>query len=118
MGCPNSKDCKVKALDKAKVLDIDFTDLPNQSSLITNRRVTDYYIVKRVIGSGSFSDVFEAEEKKSRLPYAIKRIQIKSERVRDMFVFETKALKQVKHPNIIELKEVCSFYLLNRNFFR
>ena len=78
MGCPNSKDCKIKSQD-GKVVDIEFCDFP-KSTLIVNKRVLESYYVKSHIGAGSFSDVFKAEDKKTKMPYAIKRIQIKNEK--------------------------------------
>ncbi|XP_066919501.1 uncharacterized protein [Clytia hemisphaerica] len=116
MGCPNSKDCKIKSQD-GKVVDIEFCDFP-KSTLIVNKRVLEAYYVKLHIGAGSFSDVFKAEDKKTKMPYAIKRIQIKNENVRDMFVFEAKALRNVSHPNIIKLHDiistpVCAFIIMD-----
>jgi len=108
MGCPNTKECKI-VKDKAKVIDIEFSDWDvGRSIVITDIMVTNKYCVKRKIGEGTFSDVFTAEDRVTKLPYAIKSIKLKSFKCMESFFAETKALRNVNHPNIIKLHDVIS----------
>ena len=101
MGCPNTKECKV-IKDKAKVIDIEFSDWDiGRSIVITDVTVTNKYSVKRKIGEGTFSDVFTAVDKVTKLPYAIKSIKLKSLQCMESFIAESKALRNVNHPCLL-----------------
>jgi len=66
-----------------------------------------YYELQEHLGSGTFATVRAAKEKATGTRYAIKIIDKKAMGAKqDMMMREVDILKQVKHPNIIKLKEL------------
>ncbi|TMW60911.1 hypothetical protein Poli38472_000953 [Pythium oligandrum] len=70
-------------------------------------KVTEYYTLGRVIGSGSYSVVREGVDKKSKTKYAIKCIKRAELTVEDdeAILTEVSILKAMDHPNIMTLRE-------------
>lgn len=69
------------------------------------------YIIKDQIGEGSFSKVYLSNKHGLKENYAIKVIQkvkVFGEAL-DRLLKESKLLKNLGHPNIIKLVEVCIF---------
>ena len=81
----------------------------HQSKMITDSKVTLHYTIKSLIGEGSFSDVFRVESTKTKLPFAIKAMEIRSLRGRELFESELNVLKTMssdQHKNIIKFIDV------------
>ncbi|XP_072177574.1 calcium/calmodulin-dependent protein kinase type 1D-like [Diadema setosum] len=70
-------------------------------------KVTDIYDLKHTIGTGAFSEVVVAEEKKSGEYRAIKCIEKKKIKGKeDTLENEIAILKQIDHPNIVALLDI------------
>lgn len=71
-----------------------------------------------MIGAGTYGVVFKAKNKKTGKYYALKKVKMEHET--DGFPItslrEIKLLQRIKHPNIIELKEVSVGYRQNNVF--
>lgn len=105
MGCPVSKDLKVKKLQvESEGYVSDYTN--RHKKIITDKKVTQKYMIKSLLGTGTFSDVYFVEDKTTRLPFAIKWIQLKSVASYETFVAEKKALESIQHPNIVKFEDV------------
>lgn len=67
----------------------------------------DDYNVKEHIGGGAFGNVYKVVEKKTRITYAMKKIDVHEESIK-WAEKEIDILKKIKHPNIV--KFVNSFF--------
>eukprot|EP00066_Takifugu_rubripes_P023269 XP_011612535.1 PREDICTED: calcium/calmodulin-dependent protein kinase type 1-like isoform X1 [Takifugu rubripes] len=69
--------------------------------------VKDHYDFKKVLGMGAFSEVFLAEEKKTKRLVAIKCIQKKALKGKENSIEnEVAVLQKIKHPNIVSLEDL------------
>jgi len=74
---------------------------------MTNNTLEKYYELLEHLGSGTFATVRAAKEKATEKKYAIKIIDKKAMGPKqDMMMREVEILKQVKHSNVIKLKEL------------
>lgn len=64
------------------------------------------YDIKALIGRGSFSRVVRAEHRRTRQPFAIKLLEVRSREGRDTCQAELGVLRRVNHDNVIHLAEV------------
>ena len=67
--------------------------------------INDYRLFKN-IGKGSFGEVYLAVKKNERVPYAVKKIDLRKENNRKMLKYlnyEISIMKDLDHPNIIKL---------------
>ena len=72
------------------------------SKMVANQKLTSNYLYLRVVGSGSFSTVYQAINKRTSEIVAIKKLKYEPESK------ELSILRCLNHPNIITLKE---FYI-------
>ena len=80
---------------------------------VFDTRVLQKYYIRGLIGQGRCSDIFRAEHKSSKQPYAVKAIdKLQAQESCDV---ELAVLRRVQHPNILELIEV--FDCPDRVFF-
>jgi len=80
-----------------------------------NKDIRDFYDIGKTLGVGSFAIVKECVNKKTGEKYAVKIIDKKHiEGQEDMIKSEVNVIKQLKHPNIICLKE---FYESERDIY-
>jgi len=71
----------------------------------------DYILNLPKIGEGSYGEVYLTTKANSKATYATKKIdkqKITSEKLRQYFFQEIKILREVKHPNIMELVDIKS----------
>ncbi|XP_012567199.2 serine/threonine-protein kinase H1 homolog [Hydra vulgaris] len=83
--------------------------IENQSNIITESQVTIQYAVKSLIGEGAFSNVFRVESTKTKLPFAIKAMEMRSLQGKELFESELSVLKKINtepHENIINFIDV------------
>lgn len=73
--------------------------------VVFDHRVTFKYEVKALIGRGAFSKVVRVEDKLTKEPLAIKVVETRSSSARSLKT-EIGILRQVQHPNVIQLREV------------
>ncbi|OAF68376.1 hypothetical protein A3Q56_03836 [Intoshia linei] len=77
--------------------------------------INDKYIIKHVLGSGSFSQVFYAESRKNEKKVAIKCIDRIKMTSKKSLLSEIDIHKKLKHPNVVQLLETyqdAEFYYL------
>jgi len=73
----------------------------------SREKITKFYNLKQVLGTGAFSEVVLAEEKLTGILRAVKCIERKSIKGKeDVLENEVMVLKKIKHPNIVELREI------------
>ncbi|KAM3130703.1 hypothetical protein pb186bvf_017211 [Paramecium bursaria] len=97
----------------------DSNGLADFKNLLKNRVMFDsffdFYNIKQIIGKGGFSEVFEAEDKKTGQTYAVKCIN-RYQETKDYIVEEIKIQSELDHQNIAKLFEVyecgASYYLV------
>lgn len=84
----------------------------------SNQKMVGEYVVEKLIGSGSFSDVWHARHRVNGAEVAIKEIftsRLNSNtKLRESLKSEIVILKKINHPNIIsfiDMIEVSIFYL-------
>ncbi|XP_033115727.1 serine/threonine-protein kinase H1-like [Anneissia japonica] len=68
-------------------------------------RVTAKYVIKALIGTGSFSRVVRVEHRTTKQPYAIKMVEKRKEG-KEVCETELSILRRVRHSHIIQLIEV------------
>ncbi len=68
--------------------------------------LTDFYQVKKDLGSGSYGKVFQVKHKVSGETRACKQLQIKQIQNYSKFMLEINIMSKMDHPNIIKLYEV------------
>lgn len=114
MGCPVSKCQKGKSIschrENIKIKP-SFQERPTRTfAVINDKRVTSKYEIQKLLGQGTFSNVFRVEDKISKLPYAIKVIEFHKssygEVDRKMFEAEKTILTSISHENIISVHEI------------
>ena len=73
--------------------------------------VGDYILDKKKIGRGSFSKIYKGWHKETDQVVAVKRIEVDDiKKVSKNIKREIKVMKQLKHPNIVELYDVIYDY--------
>ena len=114
MGCPVSKSPKKKSIslsDENLKIKPSFQERPTRTfAVINDKEVTSRYEIQKLLGQGTFSNVFRVEDKKSKLPYAIKVIEFHKsscgEADRKMFEAEKSILTSISHENIVSVHEI------------
>ena len=71
-------------------------------------KTVDDFTFEKLIGKGSFGEVYLAKKKNSDKLYAIKMIdkKIADTKMNRYFNYEVKILKMLNHPNIVKLEEI------------
>ncbi|XP_062522193.1 calcium/calmodulin-dependent protein kinase type 1D-like [Corticium candelabrum] len=73
-----------------------------------DEKITKKYDLKEVLGKGAFSEVVLAKEKATGKQYAVKCIDKKALKGKeDSLQNEITVLKKVRHPNIVQLIDLC-----------
>ena len=77
-------------------------------------RVVGDYILGRMIGRGSFSDVWLARHRVRGTEVAVKEIPMErlSKKLRDSLLSEIVILQKIDHPNIISLYDIIEVRIL------
>jgi cell division cycle 2-like protein len=82
---------------------------PSRSSLRRCRRIKEEYEKLAQLGEGTYGSVYRARHRRSGFVYAVKRVRL--EREREGFpqtsVREIGLLMRLKHPSIVNVREVC-----------
>ncbi len=76
--------------------------------------IRDQYELKRLLGSGSFGEVYLAEEKISRMQVAVKILTEKGKIFQNGFEREAQIMARLQHPHIVRL--LSAFSLENNHF--
>ena len=77
--------------------------------MLSNAIIIKEYKLFKLIGKGSFGEVFLAVKGKNPMVFAVKRINLKSQKNQNMIKYlnyELSILKELNHPNIIKLIEI------------
>ncbi|XP_010540010.1 PREDICTED: cyclin-dependent kinase D-3-like [Tarenaya hassleriana] len=75
------------------------------TEVVQPKKVADRYLKREILGQGTYGVVYKATDTKTELTVAIKKIRLgkQKEGVNFTALREIKLLKELKHPNIVEL---------------
>ncbi|MCA9624556.1 MAG: protein kinase, partial [Myxococcales bacterium] len=99
--CPDDGAATVERLDLSRV--------PSAQTQLQDARFGQRYVVVGFIGRGGMARVYLGEDQKTGRPVAIKVLDRKYHRDREVkqrFLREAKAITKVGHPNIVDVYEV------------
>lgn len=67
----------------------------------------DHYTIGKVIGKGSYGEVYQVKHKKDKKQYVMKKVDLSKASVRERKAAEQEAklLSQLRHPNIVSYRE-------------
>lgn len=85
---------------------------PELTALRLAHRCVDSFEIISLIGEGTFGQVFKAKDLQSNEVIALKKVRLRTDSEREGFPItalrEIKILRQLKHDNIVNLKEIIS----------